>query len=277
MFPQFEPVTTSVATQLDRDIALILDRSGSMGFHKDFTGDAHGGGWNELFSWVDDMLDHYRDNGGHVVRTRRSSRFVWDDPAMEAAYNEMYAYGQQLENYYYRGGDTPTPSRWDALGTAVDSFLDVLESTDQDELVSLGSFETNGRLEFELQSDYARIRQWIQDTRPWGGTAIHDGLAESFGSLYSSLGRPYAAKTIVVLTDGQNNAGGEVILEEVDRILADHNVVIHTVTFSPGADQTTMTQVAARGGGKHFHANDTSELVAIFEEIANNLPTLITE
>lgn len=284
MFPAFEPVASTVATQLDRDIALILDRSGSMAFHEDWTGDASGGSWSQLFDWVDDMLDYYRDNGGNWQWVQWGSwwwqggwQFVWTDPDMQAAYNSMLAYKNQLTNYYHHGGDAPSPSRWDALDTAVNAFLNVLDATDQDEMVSLGSFNSSGTLNFQLQSNYTNIRNWVANTRPGGGTAIHDGLSQSFSSLYTALGRPYAAKTIVVLTDGQNNAGGQVILDEVDSILASHNVVIHTVTFSPGADTTTMAEVASRGGGKHFHANETSELVAIFEEIANNLPTLITE
>jgi Ca-activated chloride channel homolog len=35
--------------------------------------------------------------------------------------------------------------------------------------------------------------------------------------------------------------------------------------------------VASNGGGRHWHADDQAELIAVFEEIANNLPTLLTE
>jgi hypothetical protein len=54
-------------------------------------------------------------------------------------------------------------------------------------------------------------------------------------------------------------------------------VTIHTVTFGAGADQDAMQSVAEAGYGRHYHAEDGDELVEIFEEIANNLPTILTE
>ena len=281
-FPRFTPTVASVATQLDRDIALILDRSGSMAFHEDFTNDA--ASWPGLFDWVDQMQDYYVANGGDWHWQQWGHRpgqgywyFEWTDPEMEQAYYDITQYENELHDYYHDGGDVPSQSRWDALNLAVNAFLDVLDTTDQEEQVSLGSFSSSGTLNYSLALDYSSIRNWLDETTPIGGTAIHDGLAETFGSLFDSMGRPYAAKTIVVMTDGQNNDGTQVILDEVGSILASHNVIIHTVTFSPGADQSAMQQVAAAGGGKHYHADEAADLVAVFEEIANNLPTLITQ
>ncbi|MEM8680422.1 MAG: pilus assembly protein TadG-related protein [Planctomycetota bacterium] len=101
-FPQFTPVISSVATQLDRDIALILDRSGSMAFHEDFTNDS--ASWDGLFQWVDDMLDYYVDNGGYwsYRRTRRGGYwyYTWTDPEMQSAYYDLYDYSNELDDYY---------------------------------------------------------------------------------------------------------------------------------------------------------------------------------
>ncbi|MGI9515868.1 MAG: hypothetical protein ACR2NP_02375, partial [Pirellulaceae bacterium] len=63
-------------------------------------------------------------------------------------------------------------------------------------------------------------------------------------------------------------------------LVASHNVIIHTVTFStsvPEASKLEMGSVATIGGGKHYHADTGDQLVDVFEEIANNLPTIITE
>ncbi len=280
----FSPVVTSICTQVDRDIALVLDRSGSMSFHKDWSGDANGQSWSQLFDWCEDQMASYQDEGGHTEvyydnRGRRRTRFVWDDAGMEAAYNAMQAYYNDLTNFYNNAGRTrtPSPSRWNALEAGVNAFLDVLETTDQEEQVSLGSFASTGELNLSLQASYGSIRNWVRNAKPWGGTAIDLGMTQSFQSVYGAMGRPYAAKTIVVMTDGQNNAGGQAVINAAANIVASHNITIHTVTFSPGADQATMASVAAVGGGRHYHANDETELVAIFEEIANNLPTIITQ
>ena len=88
--------------------------------------------------------------------------------------------------------------------------------------------------------------------------------------------RPFAEKTIVVMTDGINNQQPEPE-DAVNGIVVDNAVTIHTVTFSPGADQRSMERVAEAGGGTAYHTDDGEALIRIFEEIANNLPTILTE
>jgi len=58
---------------------------------------------------------------------------------------------------------------------------------------------------------------------------------------------------------------------------ADDNITVHTITFSTGANQSHMGIVAENGGGSHWHADDQASLLQVFEDVANNLPTLITE
>ena len=60
-------------------------------------------------------------------------------------------------------------------------------------------------------------------------------------------------------------------------MLEQKNIAVHTITFSSGANQVLMKTVAKIGGGKHWHADDQAGLIAVFKEVANNLPTLITE
>ena len=84
-------------------------------------------------------------------------------------------------------------------------------------------------------------------------------------------------RTIVILTDGGNTAGTEPE-DAVAQILQNEDATtIHTVTFTSGADRAAMEAIAAAGGGRNFHDNDGSNLVPIFEEIANTLPTILTE
>jgi hypothetical protein len=269
-FTEFEPAALAVSSQVDRDIALILDRSSSMAESViDFQGEM-----NALESQYS-YLEWYRNRRGQW-RQRR----VWTDANAQTAWQTLAdaqnVYADQYYDWLYNNGDAPDASRWKALEFAVNEFLNVLDDTDQEELVSLASFSTSARLDFELELNYTNIRNWLSDTSPLGWTAIGQGLQEGLPSLYSAFGRPYAAKTIVVLTDGINNQAPEPV-GVAQSIVAGQNVTIHAVTFSHEADTSTMLQVAAAGGGKHYHAEDTAELADIFREIANNLPTIITE
>ncbi len=201
----FEPVKSATASQLDRDVMLVLDRSGSM------------------------------------------------------------------------GTVTPGGTRWTDLKLAVDAFLAALALTPQDELVGLVTYSTTSSLNENLALDYSPVQTQINGITPNGWTAIGLGLQDGIsGVLDTAYTRPNAAKTILLMTDGNHNT--DLDPEGVAQIAHDdHNITVHTITFSAGADQAHMKLVAAAGGGKHWHADDQAQLILVFEEIANNLPTLITE
>ncbi len=78
------------------------------------------------------------------------------------------------------------------------------------------------------------------------------------------------------MTDGIHNTGINP-RTVAQQIVSQYDVTIHTVTFGAGADQNLMQEVAEIGGGEHYHAANGDELDAIFEEIANNLPTIVTQ
>ena len=208
----------------------------------------------------------------------------------------MAIYARDFDNAYLPGDiNFPRFSRWDYLNNGVDAFLDVLNLTDQEELVSLVTFSDDAQLELNLQDStdddgqappftggYPNVRRFLSGIEPDGKTAIGDGLLAGLPPLIpneddpNSRARPFAARTIIVLTDGNNNRGvdpGQAVRQVVD----DHDITIHTVTFTPGADQAAMQAVADAGHGRHYHDDNGTMLVAIFEEIANNLPTVLTE
>lgn len=175
-------------------------------------------------------------------------------------------------------------SRWRALIDAMDSFLSVLERTDQDELVALILFSNNGSAESVLTSNYDELRNIVAEIVPRGGTQIGRGLQAGLGELvdYENSGQPanarrFAEKMIVVMTDGVQSPGGiDPVTVASDFRAQNPEAVIHTVTFSAGANQTAMQEVAQAGGGNHYHADDAEELAAEFREIANIPPTIFT-
>jgi Flp pilus assembly protein TadG len=338
----FNPVRRSIATQVDRDIALVLDRSGSMLYYQDedaledrlwelyneqetVTTPGYylyaywkwsGWGWQWMGWHQEDDADPSWNNFGKAyshwvngtsVTNRRISWSEYND-ATDWLYDRNYSNNviYQLERYSndnhtlgstfswserseltdpmamytseweYASG-APIYSRWYYLDLGVTAFLDVLDDTDQEELVSLVTFSSTATLDKSLQNTYDSIRTEVSSVTPYGGTAIGDGMTTGLPPIVNgSAARPFAAKTIVVLTDGENNSG-EDPEEAVESIVAGNAVTIHTVTFSYGADQDAMEKVAIAGHGRHYHANDGSALVHIFEEIANNLPTILTE
>jgi hypothetical protein len=230
---EFEPVEVAASTQLDRDICLVVDRSGSM-------------------MWT-------LTGGSNYPKGTKEC----DKPH-------------------------PTQSRWGALATSVDAFLTELTNTVQDEHVALVSYSSNtteckntykiSQIDSDLVSNYTTIRSKMTNigNKPVkGSTAISAGLDDGIKVLTGSKIRPYAVKTIVLMTDGIHNLGPEPVLSAQNA--AKKDITIHTITFSDDADIKRMKAVAAAANGKHYHATSQAELTSIFREIAATLPVLTTE
>jgi hypothetical protein len=229
---QFQPVETATSTQLDRDICLVVDRSGSM-------------------MW-----------------TLTGSQLPPGAPDC--------------------GPPDPTRSRWGALNIALGSFLDELDATPQDEHVALCSYSSNTKecgftyhisdVNSDLVSDYSAIRATMADlsSRPVkGSTSISAGIDAGLTVLTGKKIRPFAVRTMIVMTDGIHNLGPEPILSA--QKAAKLGIVIHTITFSSDADIKRMEAVAAATGGQHFHAPTFEDLKKIFQQIASTLPVLLTD
>ncbi len=247
----FLPTQVARAVHLDRDICVVLDRSGSMNWR---------------------IQDNTFPNGRD-----------WCD------------------------GPDENDSRWAALARAMNLFLGLLDGTDDEELVGIASYSAagttcgvtvpNGRVDVRLTTDYtpilSRIAEYsgtiengnLTDFRIAGGTNIAAGIEQGTTVVTDpARRRPFAEQTLIVLTDGvANSPGGEAAAQQAARDAATNakanfpRLTIHTITFSDAANQTLMQEVAAIGGGSHFHAPTAERLEEIFEEIALTLPVVLTE
>ncbi|WP_231615490.1 vWA domain-containing protein [Novipirellula artificiosorum] len=255
----------SVAMQVDRDISLILDRSGSMVPELDF-------------DWPSGKSPWYTStkNAGVAAGMLTSSYSYYSGTSYYYApgVNSM-TYQQWVWNEHYGLEDCPSQP-WQDLVEAVDAFLNVLDTTVQEEQVSVASYSEWATTDIGLTKDFSVVRSTIRSLNPGGWTAIGRGMEKGMPTLLSSDARPYAAKTMVVMTDGVENRGPD-SLPTAQGFVQNCPLTIHTVTFGDGADQNAMRAVALAGGGKHYHAANGEQLKQIFEEIANNLPTILTE
>lgn len=229
---QFQPTETATSTQLDRDICVVVDRSGSM-----------------MWTLTSASLPKGAPDCGPPDATR---------------------------------------SRWGALNTAVEGFITELEKTVQDEHLALCSYSSSttecgykynqSDINSDLVSDYSKIRKVMTDlsSKPVkGSTCISAGIDEGIKVLTGKKVRPFAVKTMIVMTDGIHNLGKEPLVSA--KVAATKDIVIHTITFSNDADIKRMQDVAAATGGRHFHAPTAADLTKIFKEIASTLPVLTTD
>ena len=185
----------------------------------------------------------------------------------------------------------PSPtSRWLALDNAVEVFLNELDATPVIERVGVVTFATDtganctpgvtftaSKLDQPLTENTAEIRAVMDgyNTSVWfGGTNIYAGIVEATNHMLAAS-NPSRERFIVVLTDGQHNQPNS---EPSDAAAAarQQGIIVHTITFSAGADIADMQLTAQKGGGEHNHADTQDELELIFRRLAGRI-AIITE
>lgn len=168
-------------------------------------------------------------------------------------------------------------TRLTALKSAVNVFLDELADSSPLAQVSLSVYSTTAFPITQLTDDFSMIRTQVNGLPANGRTAIGLGLQTGINSLrFDPNTRPFAAKTIILMTDGIHNEGVNPLVTVVNA--ASHNMTVHTITFSNGANQSLMLQVAqATQGGFHFHADAANDLSHVFREIAKSLAVVLIE
>ena len=289
----FAPHASSTVSQVERDIALVLDRSGSM---FSFEGQVTNPGQGEdfLFNTMTALFeDPANDQVNEITREdyinsiaeyqslqetndmSPDDRF-YTDRILDLLSGDLLVYASSVNTDYHNGiRDAPRFSRWHGIEIACDAFFDVLESTVQMELVSVVSFASDSRVEADLSADIEALREIAPTIKIKGGTHLGEGMKEGFASLNVPTARLGAIKTVIVLTDGISSGSPSAAARE---IIADNpSTIIHTVTFGAEADIVEMAAVARIGSGKHYHATNTAELVKVFRILAGTHRTLITQ
>ena len=240
----FTPTHVSVASQFEQELVLVIDRSHSMCF------DESGVDWS------------YPDGSSGTAA--------------------------------YLAPPHSTGSRWAKLTGAIETFISTLGTVQYPPQVALvtwassfskKSFETKEtgiiwnavERDVSLGHAFTTIRDVIHQrgVNPMlGGTNLSAGI-DAAAQLLNSKGSPDSRKSMIVMTDGQWNQGRDPIEAALDAKAL--GIAIHTITFLDKADQSTMKQVAIVAGGRHFHASNSTELNAIFKELALMLPVALTQ
>jgi len=230
----FQPVQSATVVRLDRDICLVVDRSSSM----------------------------------KLYLTDTAPTMSTGDPRFCQPPNM-------------------TQSRWGALSVAVDRFINALATTPQSEFVALVSYGSNytacsvsnnsSDINKALTADHAQVLSamaTISAKKFNGATNIGAGINRGVQVLTSASARPYAAKTMVLMSDGHYTEGTRPSLVAPSAAAAD--IIIHSISFGE-ADKAEMKAIADATGGNYYHAPDAAALQDIFEEIALTLPVVFTD
>ncbi len=259
---KYSVVRRATAAVFAQDICLAVDRSGSMCF---------------LDSNIDGVYPTV-DEGNVLAGTRFN----------------------YCKDYWWHIWPHPKLSRWSRLLDALRAMAQALEQSPQVENLAIITYSDH----VDAMEVFDHVPQWhsytveaactIQDftidysdaidtlenyyynvTPILGGTNIGAGIDEAADVLTGPGVRAHSYKTMILMTDGGNNAGEDP--EVAAQRAADSGISIVCITFGVGADQAAMKEIARIGNGTHFHADNGIELMKIFKALVALPPTAYIE
>lgn len=208
-----------------------------------------------------------------------------------------FSYPSPIYTNIVQGVQTPptTGSRWLALETATNSFCNILQAANAPPRVALVTwadeidtstteYALTGKtspavtvdlgLTTSLTSVYNAVHNRSLDVM-LGATNMASGIDQGTAILTGNNVRSYAKKVMILMTDGQWNAGRDPVAAATDALA--QNITIHCVCFLQNADQTTCQQIASMTGGQFYYASDSASLTAAFQKLAYSLPVVLTK
>jgi Mg-chelatase subunit ChlD len=111
-----------------------------------------------------------------------------------------------------------------------------------------------------------------------GLTSIDEGMYQANNEFFAFFGNSTSNSTMVLMTDGLDNAGYHSMLLEARRARNNHTV-IYTIGFGNNESEVdpVFNEIANITGGKYYFAPDASVLKSIFHGIAANITNFTAE
>ncbi len=160
---------------------------------------------------------------------------------------------------------------------AAKTFAGLLKTNDKAGLVS---FSTVATLDQTLTFDKQAVKDKISAMSAGGWTNMSHALELANKELVTD-GRPEVKWIEVLLSDGNNNCGMSNPPSDChNKVFAraneakDAGITIYTIALGETANQTLMEYVANITGGDYYYAPDSSDLEAIYEDIAQHVTTI---
>lgn len=150
--------------------------------------------------------------------------------------------------------------------------------------IGLILFGTQAYLQTPLTFDVSTVKQLLMEAEVgFAGTetAIGDAIGLAVKQMRES---PHASRVLILLTDGNNNAG-QLTPEKAAEIASHEKLKVHTVAIgaqsmvvhtpfgvrhvkpSANIDEKALKMVAEKTGGNYFRAHNTQELAQIYRHI----------
>jgi Mg-chelatase subunit ChlD len=155
---------------------------------------------------------------------------------------------------------------------AAKEFTDNLVSNSEVGIVSFAS-SSGVNKDMTLLNDYnnkVSVKSAIDSITDGGSTAMGEGMADA-NDLLINHGRSSARKVMIVLTDGETNAGSDQNGEDAIAYANANGVTIYTIGLGSSLDEALLRHIASETGGTYYNAPDSSDLSEIYATISQEL------
>jgi len=156
-------------------------------------------------------------------------------------------------------------SRREALVLAIEDFVD-RRPNDRFGMIGFAGYTY---LMSPMTMDGEWIKSVLKTIRTLGGTAIGDGIMASLELLKEAKSK---SKIIIVVTDGQNNAGLDP-LKAADKA-KEAGIRVHTIAITQlnqvggeAAVKNLLGKVADKTGGLYFQAANLENIIGVYRQI----------
>jgi uncharacterized protein YegL len=137
------------------------------------------------------------------------------------------------------------------------------------------AFDDVAELRQGLTNDFGTVRQKIMELVPYGGTDIGLGIRTAVGHLNAaSTPSRFRQKIIVLSSDGCSSRPDAVRAAESAK---NSNIIIFTISIGQWTDRGLMQAVAQTARGREYYAHTADELSAVFKEVFEHLPSVLTD
>ncbi len=174
-----------------------------------------------------------------------------------------------VDTSYSMTKDDYKPSRYEAAKNAVLFFLN--QKIDTKDRVGVMTFGSTCYEKIPLttvnEETLAETSSVFQDTKPAGRTSLSSALITALG-IFMDQGMPENSKTLILLTDGVDNMGGNPVAEA--QKLKENGITVYPVLIGTKIhyDEKTLTEIANLTGGSFYSAPDRDELINLYSELA---------
>jgi Ca-activated chloride channel homolog len=174
---------------------------------------------------------------------------------------------------------------------SLDAFMAFLSASMVSEKVGLVSFSSDVTSDLPLTTSMTAVQTKYREFLPDGMTGIALGIDKGVELMNSDPQSQFVERTLVVLTDGQENVGrdgvyygdGGLVPAHLGAVRAAHDAAaagftIFSITYCVDSPfgKGTMQGVAEAGNGKFYDATNSASLVDAFRDITYTLNTMLT-